>query len=548
MKKKIISILPIILGVAGAAILYSYITPWVVLEPDSATYLRMAEEIQKGRWHIDQWGRGAYSGPPIYPILVGLLEWVVPGFDIAGTIVAVMAASIAVIPLFVLARKFYGEKAGWAAIPLTILIPLYVNYVSLPLTESLFIFFSLVWIVLTYLAVTKNMPKLWFLAGVVGGVSWLIRDVGIILPVLSFLWFGIRIWKGGIIFPQITKNGVALILGILLVSVPLKIVMAIDLKAIPNSPPPASILFNLMMPELTDSTKREIYTGRLNEDSTEYALVEAQKVPPGLVAVVGRWTWILKRLVYNVVVMGMVIYNELGFMLLLFILAGIVKGKDLKKEDMEWRQVAPLLLGSYALLYLFFYALAGAFTGPIGAERYLVPLVPLWGIWAAAGILWIGKYAGRFKLKHLEQWVVALCVGIVLINFIPGLIICKQTYKRLGLRAQFDKKIGTRVRAIAHSYSMDSMVIMGRNPYIPYYAGALWFLTPYADYPEILKFAKARHVDFLYMDEHLVRVRPQLNFLLDSMSSSPGMERVLGMRSQIEPDKFRLVLYRVIKE
>jgi len=119
---------PLILGVAGAVALCSYISPWAAVKPDSTIYLRMAEEIQKGYWHIDQWGRGAYSGVPMYPMLVALVEWVIPGLETAGTLAAIMPAAIVVVPLFFLARHFYGKKAAWIVIPLTIFNPWYLAY------------------------------------------------------------------------------------------------------------------------------------------------------------------------------------------------------------------------------------------------------------------------------------------------------------------------------------------------------------------------------------------------------------------------------------
>src|SRR4030067_2848586 len=147
--------LPILTGIVGTAILFAYIAPWTVIHFDAAGYLRMAEEIQKGHWHIEQWERGVWSYAPAYPLLVALVEWVIPGFETAGTLVAVLSAAAIVIPLFFLARQFYSERVAWLSIPLHLLNIWYLEFIPLPLTESLFTLFFLAGIVTIYNATEK---------------------------------------------------------------------------------------------------------------------------------------------------------------------------------------------------------------------------------------------------------------------------------------------------------------------------------------------------------------------------------------------------------
>ena len=181
-KPFLIDIFIVVSGVIGSAIFYSFLSPWAAASADSTTYLRMAEEMQKGHWHIDHWIRGAYVGPPVFPALVALVEWVIPGFEKAGTLVAIVSISASVIPVYLLSWYLYGRRSAIIAITLTIFNAWFYYYGLSPLTDSLFTAIFLSGILLTLLAYTKKLPLLWFAAGISGGLALLTRDAGIILP------------------------------------------------------------------------------------------------------------------------------------------------------------------------------------------------------------------------------------------------------------------------------------------------------------------------------------------------------------------------------
>ena len=539
---------PLILGVAGAVALCSYISPWAAVKPDSTIYLRMAEEIQKGYWHIDQWGRGAYSGVPMYPMLVALVEWVIPGLETAGTLAAIMPAAIVVVPLFFLARHFYGKKAAWIVIPLTIFNPWYLDYASLPLTEALFTLLFLSGILLLLYALTKNSPKLWFATGVVSAAAWVTRDAGIILPFLSFLWLIVSTWKNRGFNSNMIKNSAGLIIGLLLIYAPLKIVLTMDHKSIPDPPPAISVTSALMAPDLRDLTKREIYFGKLTEDGREYAFVETQKNPPKLADVLRNWNWVIQRFGYNLAEIAKSTLWIPGVALLVFIIIGIIIGKGFKREESGWFPDALIFLGSYAVFYLLFYALAGAFTGAVGPERYLVPLIPLFVIWATHGIMEIEKKVKVFNVKHLGTLITLLCIGIILTLYIPGIKVIKQKNEAKQARWRFYERLGIKIRDLSRSsHDSDKTIIMARAPFLPYYAGASWVILPYGSYQEIITFVKYKDVDFLFLEMGLESLHPQLSFLLNSKLSVPEMERVYWLSPEKGSEKLMVALYRIKK-
>jgi len=86
---------------------------------------------------------------------------------------------------------------------------------------------------------------------------------------------------------------------------------------------------------------------------------------------------------------------------------------------------------------------------------------------------------------------------------------------------------------------------MARSPFLPYYAGADWVVTPYGEYQDIVKFAKNRNVDFLNVDKQSVLLRPQLSFLMNPRVNIPEMEKYYWISSKKNPEEHYLVLYKM---
>lgn len=540
-------VLPIVISMLGTAILVAYLSPWNVGMTDATTYLRMAEEIQKGHWHIDNWIRGSFVGPPLYPLLVAISEWFFLDFERAGTIVSIAAACLLVVPLFFFTRYIYSGRVAWLIIPLTILNPFYLAFVSLPLTESLFTLIFLSCLCLTYCALKSKIPLLWCAVGILSGAAWMTRDVGIIIPFISMFWVIMDRWINKLSVSNIVKNTALLTLGIIIVVVPLKLMMYLDLKNVPNLPV-NSITRQLMMPELKDGMEREAYLGGLNKDSTEYLFVEAQKNPPNLGDILQNVDLILKRFVNNCIEVAISIHTILGTVFIIFVFGGILAAIFYWEKEFNVFIGQLLFPGVYFIFYILFYSIAGAFTGAIGPERYLVPLIPVLGVWAVGGISKISNLADKTKIRHVGIVASYLCLVFILVTYKSGLIQVKQSlggYNGYNPTLQLAKGLGTGLKNQVSKPGGDNITIMSRKPLVPYYAGADWVVMPYGGYQEIVKFAKNRNVDLLYLDKETVLLRPQLSFLLNRHVNIPEMQKFYWMSSKENPEEIYLVLYQI---
>ena len=78
---------------------------------DSAVYFEMAALFQGGRWSEAL----AYDYPPLYALLIAVLQPVLGTADAAGLLIAFVADLLILFPIVAIARRAVGEDAAWVA-------------------------------------------------------------------------------------------------------------------------------------------------------------------------------------------------------------------------------------------------------------------------------------------------------------------------------------------------------------------------------------------------------------------------------------------------
>lgn len=141
-------------------------------------------------WMAEQWaahGLGALFDSvfhPLYPFLVGLLLLALPQLDsvIAGQVVAAGCSALAVLPVFVLTRRLFGEAAAtWAAVMFAI-SNWFVRHPAECLSEGTFHLGVTVWAVLLLAPKPRTV-----LAGLAAGAAFLVRPEGLALVSVGVL-------------------------------------------------------------------------------------------------------------------------------------------------------------------------------------------------------------------------------------------------------------------------------------------------------------------------------------------------------------------------
>lgn len=485
-----------------------------ILSSDSFTYLRLAEEIQKGHFFIEQWGTGSLSTQLLYPYLIALFQRI--AFDplIAGMLVSLISTIGTIIIVYILTKNLFGLFASNLAVILMIVNPFYLIHSAAVLTESLFTFLLVSSIFLVY-KISQNQLRslhlLCFATGAVGGMAWHTRDVGIIIIPLSFAWLTYFLREKKLSSPMIIKYIFVFAMGFLLFFVPFVILS----KSSPNlnsynNTAKRNVLKILTAPNFSDPTTREIGIRALTDDELNYSIVANSQKKISLNDFMDQLDWVIKKFILSV---GKIFLYIIAITagLGLFAIIGLIA--DLRGCN----KTMALIFLSYILFYLLFYSATGSFMGAVRPERYLFPVFPLLIILASNGIkLSIEFIIKRFKIEKLRTTLFRIIIfsGGMMLLFPP---LIKQGYGYTQNVLAY-KNIATTIKTLKNKEA----VIMTRNPFLPFSANTSFILTPYADYENTIRFAKMKGVDFFFIEKDLYA--PQLEFLKNGGTSTPELK------------------------
>ena len=170
---------------AAFAVRLAYETPVYSHGSDYLHHLLLARSLAAGDGF--QSGGSQYpdlSRPPLFPILTAGLSWLTGDIVVAAHVIVLLSSALVVIPLYSLARKSFGPRAGLCALPLGAFSGL-IGSAGL-MTEPLFLLLGLSAGAATWSASRFPRSRAFFVAGLLAGGSALARFEGLFLiPVLS---------------------------------------------------------------------------------------------------------------------------------------------------------------------------------------------------------------------------------------------------------------------------------------------------------------------------------------------------------------------------
>ncbi|HEY3226651.1 MAG TPA: glycosyltransferase family 39 protein [Planctomycetota bacterium] len=152
---------------------------------DSAAFLRMAELMREGSWH-EALKTGYHPG---YPAAIAAVASVTGNIVGAGFLVSLLFGSLAVLPLFLLARDSFGRPAALITVALYALHYSLVDLHTDVMTEGLFCatLFTALWMGARFIDARKLA---WALgAGLAAAGAYLVRHEGLIAVCGLVCWF-----------------------------------------------------------------------------------------------------------------------------------------------------------------------------------------------------------------------------------------------------------------------------------------------------------------------------------------------------------------------
>ncbi len=154
---------------------------------DEAVYLGLARNILDGNGYSINGGQESFR-PPLFPILIAT-TWKVFGFsEVVVRMWPIIFSVLTSLATYLFAKKLYNEKiALWSAL-IVGTIPMFIFFSEKFLTESMFTFFSVLFLLTFYTAIEENKKFLFPVAGVLFSLSFLTRYPAFLLAPVYFLY------------------------------------------------------------------------------------------------------------------------------------------------------------------------------------------------------------------------------------------------------------------------------------------------------------------------------------------------------------------------
>jgi 4-amino-4-deoxy-L-arabinose transferase-like glycosyltransferase len=176
-----------------------------VVETDGVRYITIARQFQATGNPFDPLFH------PLYPAILGLLQWVIRDWETAGRLVATAFGVALLVPAFALARDVIGRPVALLTAALLAVHPGLVRNSSSVLADSTYAFLLAAGVWLGWRAIAAAHRALLPVAGVVLGLAYLVRPeaalylvslliVALILAVRDRTWLGWAPWiVGGLV-------------------------------------------------------------------------------------------------------------------------------------------------------------------------------------------------------------------------------------------------------------------------------------------------------------------------------------------------------------
>ncbi|HLC55047.1 MAG TPA: glycosyltransferase family 39 protein [Candidatus Nanoarchaeia archaeon] len=485
------------------------------VEIDGAYYIAMGENFIHGNGLKDIEGNVNTVFMPLYPILVGIISFLIKNGEMAARLISVIFGALLVLPVYGLAKRFYNEKIALLAALIIAVYPALAYISTIAYADSLYIFLITSAMYFGYQSLQTGKARHYLATGACFSLAYLARPEGwVYIPLVAayMLWHKREHWKNAI------KPVLSLLIIALLIALPYFIFsyaqagdFSLSSKGYviykfrayePFSQEYESSIFSL------NKAKDDIL---LNPYKVKGSLI--QEILANSQAFMLRYFSGLFKELYLVIPK---VYPFIIFSLFAFFLRRWNR-EELKKESYL------LMLVAYPLLfYPVFWVEA----------RYMLPVIPVMTIWAGKGIVQITQ---RWKRMPLAL----IVAGILIFSLVGNVFASHLVDSRFE---KVDPPLEHKQAGLWVRQNYDHPRIMERKPWVSFYGKGEFVNFPYAIYSDLLQYACNNDVDLIVVDERYTKkLRPQVAFLLEQETSELHVVYGTNVRHQ-END---IVLYEI---
>jgi len=517
-------------------------TPTARYSSDSFHYLLLAQHLAAGEGFVSGGSEHPdLSRPPLFPMAIAALIPVSGDAGTAARLLTALAGSLAVVPLFFLARAMLGSGAALAMLPLASLSCLIGGAVRfLPTALSTLLALATLGVAYTAGRQGRLTPALTagLLAGLLAGLTALARSEGVVWPPLLALWILAAPSPGRRPFGRRLLVMGALVVGSLLAYAPYVVWASGHLGRFDAAPP---ITYLAQMRDTNDRLGlrwmegatvpwQQRAAGLLSADHTQRVLPErfshSRRLEPDPVAI-------------NLEFADLEPGQAPAVSSLLRRRLAIVAGNAVRLQStVRYGHFAPaiLVLLSLAGLPLLIHprhrrgtlflllALAGSLAPVIShvERRFLYTAFGLTLLPAAAGWYTLVRLAARAAGRRARLARVAVSAGLLLLALGAGL-----AHARVQQRPMAEYRLVEQAAAVLAEGPAGT--ILAVQPTVAYMAGRPFRLLPVATPAAVLDYARAQGATQLILEgSRDLSVRPAME-VLTTDSPPPGYTLIHAM-------------------
>jgi len=468
-------------------------------------YVPSAKKFLSGEIPMD-----AFRGP-LYPMILGVLSFILGDFFHAGIFIAVLSASVLVYVTFELLKKIFSPSVSFFVTVLLVINPVFIQYSYSAGTDMFFnalaaltLFFFFKHRELSY----KNL----ILAAIFGGLSYLTRYNGIFLTSFVFVILFVNSWN----LSWVNRIKASIIFAVVFL-------MTISPWGFYCLREKGSFFYN----ENYKNIAFEVYgKGKITWD--DFWFSEGNKITSLTEVIFKDTSLFLSTVLGNIADhfandMEKLIGWHLGVFVILGLFLLIISNplKDWKSQQTGYYLVN---LFFFALLLVVFYS-----------ERFSLFLIPFYLVIAVQPVFIEKLRTAKFLPQTLKY---LLLTGLIVFTFFKSYSFNSENINSgptelLTLRDWYEENVPLEQRG---------KTLAARKAHVAYYLDMDFKLMPMADsYEEFIAKLRESNADYLYIGIAEAGLRSEFQFLIDHKSIHPGLEVVVYFK---DPPS---VLYRVIK-
>ncbi len=146
------------------------------IESEGAEYARLAENLGNGVGYVGLVTPGPQLNfNPLYPWLIAGASFITHNYELAARVVALVMGALLPLPVFGVASRLFDRRTGFIAAVLVALHPLLLNLSFAAFSEGPYTTLFLCATYVVIVALGRGSPRIWMLVGAAFGMAWLVR-------------------------------------------------------------------------------------------------------------------------------------------------------------------------------------------------------------------------------------------------------------------------------------------------------------------------------------------------------------------------------------